>query len=102
LLKAWGFVAEAVYDGKRALAVAHARHPDCVLSDIGMPGINGYELATAMRRDETLRGTLIIAISAYADKCKATAAGFDDYLTKPADPYKIKHMLGRRTRGRSG
>jgi CheY-like chemotaxis protein len=96
LLKLWGFEAEAAYDGRNALAVARSSHPNCIISDIRMPGVDGYELARCMRQDESLRAATIIAVTANPDEVKAKIAGFDDQLTKPADPNAIKRILVRR------
>ena len=61
-----------------------------------MPGVDGYELARCMRQDESLRTRTIIAVIANPDEVKAKIAGFDDHLTKPADPNAIKRILVRR------
>lgn len=54
LLKAWGFEARVVYSGQEGLEVAKAYRPDCVLSDIGLPELDGYHLAERLRQDESL------------------------------------------------
>jgi CheY-like chemotaxis protein len=93
LLRLWGYDGRAVYDGQEALAAAHAYKPDCILMDIGLPGVDGYRLAEEVRRDEALRGTTLIAITAYSDEARAKRAGFDHHLTKPADPRNLEEML---------
>ena len=93
LLRTWGFDVRVAYDGREALTAARAYRPDCLLSDIGLPGIDGYRLAEHVRRDEALRGTTLVAITAYPDEARARAAGFDRHFVKPADPHAVAAML---------
>jgi CheY-like chemotaxis protein len=93
LLRMWGFDVRVAYDGQEALTAAHAYRPDCLLSDIGLPGIDGYHLAQHVRRDEALRGITLVAITAYPDEARAKAAGFDHHFVKPADPQAVEEML---------
>ena len=93
LLQIWGFEVRTAYSGREALEAVYAYRPDCVLSDIGLPGIDGYRLAEAIRHDEALNGISLIAISAHFDPLKAEAAGFDHHLVKPADPLMLLSML---------
>jgi CheY-like chemotaxis protein len=61
--------------------------PDVVLCDIGLPDVDGYEVARALRQEESLRSTRLIALSGYAqpeDKLRARDAGFDAHLSKPS------------------
>src|SRR5204862_2511186 len=85
LLQLWGFETEVAYDGTNALAVAQLSHPNCIITDIRMPGLDGYQLARGIRRDSSLTGTMMIAVSATSNEGNATVAGFDNHLTKPAD-----------------
>lgn len=93
LLRILGFEAEAAYGGQEALDAAHAHKPDCVLSDIGMPGIDGYQLAALFRQDESLKDIPLVAITAYAEPERAMTAGFDHHFVKPADPYALHDAL---------
>jgi CheY-like chemotaxis protein len=62
--------------------------PDVVLLDIGMPGMDGYQVATALRNGELTRGVKIIALTAWGNaesRAKTASCGFDRHLVKPAD-----------------
>jgi CheY-like chemotaxis protein len=90
----FGHKARVAYDAKSAIDLARVHRPDVVLCDIGLPGMNGYEVARALRaqRDDVR----LIAVSGYArpeDAAHASLAGFDDYITKPADPETIRRVL---------
>jgi two-component system cell cycle response regulator DivK len=77
--------AEAV-DDEHALAFLATRRPDLVLMDLSLPGIDGWEVTRRIRRDPTLQGLPILAVSAHAmagDRERALKAGCDEYLTKP-------------------
>jgi len=81
--------------GPEALAAARLFKPDVVFCDIGLPGMNGYEVARAFRADGAFRSTLLVALSGYAqseDLAKASAAGFDQHLAKPPNIEKIKRI----------
>jgi PAS domain S-box-containing protein len=83
-------------DGRSGLELAHKQHPDVVLCDIGLPDIDGYEVARALRRDEDLRGTHLVAVSGYAqpeDRKAARDAGFDAHLAKPPDLVELMNVV---------
>jgi PAS domain S-box-containing protein len=83
------------HNGPEALAAARLFKPDVVFCDIGLPGMNGYEVARAFRADGAFRSTLLVALSGYAqseDLAKASAAGFDQHLAKPPNIEKIKRI----------
>ena len=78
-------------NGETGLAIALESRPDVVLLDIGLPGMNGYDVARLLRA-RTGGQTVLIALSGYgqpADRQKAMAAGFDEHLTKPVAPERI-------------
>ena len=93
LLRAWGFDVRVVYNGQEALDALIEYRPDCVLSDLGLPGIDGYRLAEMIRQDESFRGIRLIALSAYNEPEKAQSAGFDRHLLKPANPDLLQSTL---------
>lgn len=93
LLRLWGFEVRAIYTGAGALEVARGFRPDCMLMDIGLPDLDGYQLAEHVRQDDLLKGATLIAITAYSDEARARAAGFDHHLLKPADPLLVEAML---------
>jgi CheY-like chemotaxis protein len=73
-------------DGQEALRLAEAFRPQVVLLDIGLPGMDGYEVVGRLRHSPATREALIIAVSGYgsaADRRRARQAGFDHHLTKP-------------------
>jgi signal transduction histidine kinase len=92
----FGHAVEAVHDGASAVARARESHPDVVLCDIGLPGMDGYEVARELRSDAELRGIRLVAVSGYAqpeDRARAERAGFDAHVAKPADPSTIARLL---------
>ncbi|HTK74277.1 MAG TPA: ATP-binding protein [Gemmataceae bacterium] len=98
LLKLLGNEAVAVYDGREALDMARTFGPDYVLLDIGLPGMNGYDVAAALRADETLVDPIIVAVSGYGqeeDRRRSFAAGFDHHLVKPVDLESLAELIGR-------
>jgi CheY-like chemotaxis protein len=71
-------------------------HPDVVLLDIGLPGIDGYEVARRLRGQADLPGLLIIAVTGYgqeSDRQRAREAGFDQHLVKPVDLEILRRLL---------
>jgi signal transduction histidine kinase len=86
LLRERGWMVEAVADGAAALAAARARPPDLVLSDVMMPGLDGFGLLDALRRDPGTRDVPVVLLSARAGeeaRVEGVAAGAADYLVKP-------------------
>lgn len=86
---------EAVADGEAALAAVERRVPDLVLSDVMMPGLDGFELLKRLRTDERTRGVPIILLSARAgeeSRVEGLEAGADDYLVKP---FSARELLAR-------
>ncbi len=93
------FLVEAVADGVTALARARALPPDLILSDVMMPGMDGYELLQALRADERTRGIPVILLSARAgeeSRIEGLAAGADDYLVKPFSARELLARVGTR------
>lgn len=98
LLGMWGYEAHAAEDGEVALDLLENLHPDIVITDIGLPGIDGHELARRVRRMPEHRGTFLIALTGYGEGAKSFAAsGFDHHLVKPVDLTNLEQLLeGRR------
>ena len=97
LLSMHGHTVRTAHDAESALKVAFAFAPQAALLDIGLPGINGYELARRLRDDHRTRGIRLVAVTGWgqdADRARARAAGFDAHLTKPAEPDRILAALG--------
>ncbi len=83
-------------DGREALAKMRSDRPDLVLLDIQMPEMDGYEVLREIRRDPALQNLRVVALTAFAmqgDRQRSLAAGFDDYITKPATAAKLKAQL---------
>ena len=82
-------------DGRTGVDVVKKQHPDLVLLDIGLPDLDGYEVARILRSDEVTKMIPIIALTAHAmagDREKAMEVGCDDYDTKPVE---ISRLLGK-------
>ncbi|MBI5543503.1 MAG: response regulator, partial [Deltaproteobacteria bacterium] len=91
-----GHQVQVSYDGPTGLAQAREFYPDIVLCDIGLPGMDGYEVARAMRRDEVLKGSYLVALSGYAlpeDLQRAAEAGFDRHVSKPPSIEMLEQLL---------
>ncbi len=85
------------YDGTTGFEVAREFVPDCLVSDIWMPGVDGYALARAVRAEPALASVKLVALSAYSDDehaRRAEAAGFDYRLTKASDLGELLEVLG--------
>lgn len=96
ILEMGGHRVHLAHDGATGIRLARELKPDAVLCDIGLPDVNGYEVAQALRADESLRSTKLIAVTGYAhfsDKEKAKDAGFDAHLTKPPDIGLLNALL---------
>ncbi len=84
------------YNGPEGLAKAREFHPDVVLCDIGLPGMDGYDVARAFRGDDALKGAFLVALSGYAlpqDLQRAADAGFERHLAKPLTIQKLEEVL---------
>jgi signal transduction histidine kinase/CheY-like chemotaxis protein len=96
MLGLWNYEAKTCHDAFAALELVRTFKPDVVLADIGLPQMDGYQLASEMRRIPSLRETVIVAVSGYgqeSDRMKSKAAGFDRHLTKPVDPADLESLL---------
>lgn len=88
LLKLFGFEVTTVNNGQDALTAAQLRAPDVLLLDIGLPGLDGFQVARHFRTQERLKNVHIIGISGYSPEMVAdqsTMADFNHYLVKPVD-----------------
>jgi CheY-like chemotaxis protein len=98
LLSALGHRVVVCYDGVAALAAAAADAPDLMLVDIGMPGMDGYEVARRMRLDPRTGGIPLVALTGYGgeeDRRRALGAGFDHHLVKPVDPERLERLVAQ-------
>jgi CheY-like chemotaxis protein len=100
LLRAAGHAVEVVYDGLEALAAAGRIRPEVIVLDIGMPGLNGYDLARAARREPWSAGTMIVALTGWGqdiDRMRSRDAQIDVHLVKPVEWDVLENaVLGKR------
>jgi PAS domain S-box-containing protein len=99
LLRQSGRDVRVAYSGKAALETALAFQPDVVLLDLGLPEIDGYEVARRLRQNPVHNNVELIAVSGYgqeADRQRSKEAGFDEHVVKPVDPGKLQELLTRR------
>jgi CheY-like chemotaxis protein len=96
LLEAFGAEVRIAYDGRAALAMLESFRAQTVLLDLGMPGMDGYEVAQQIRRRTPLRSVRIAALTGWgqeADRSRTRTCGFDFHLTKPVDLEALKTWL---------
>jgi CheY-like chemotaxis protein len=91
-----GSDAEVVHDGATALAAFERFRPSAVLLDIGMPGMDGYEVARHIRQRANSTRVALVAVTGWGrdrDRALAREAGFDEHLVKPADLAALQSLL---------
>jgi CheY-like chemotaxis protein len=96
LLRSLGHRTCVVHDGIAALQMAEEFNPDVVLLDIGMPGLDGYEVARRLRTMKKGAAFRIIAVTGWgqeANRAKSKEAGFDVHLVKPVEPTELVRVL---------
>jgi CheY-like chemotaxis protein len=96
LLQLGGHDTQAAYTSKEALERVRQFDPDIMLLDIGLPDMNGYELARSLRAQPDLNDLRLIAVTGYGqdvDRELALAAGFDDHLMKPIDLMRLTRTM---------
>jgi DNA-binding response OmpR family regulator len=96
LLRLAGHDVRTAHGGEAALAIARTFEPEVALVDIGMPDLNGYEVAKRLRRTDGGKDLRLIALTGWGqdeDKRRALDAGFDHHLTKPVDPRRLGALL---------
>jgi signal transduction histidine kinase/ActR/RegA family two-component response regulator/putative methionine-R-sulfoxide reductase with GAF domain len=97
-LESVGCVTRVANDGPSALALAESFHPDLALVDIGLPVMDGYELARRFRKVPTLASVRLVAVTGYGqakDRQQSQAAGFDEHVVKPIQLEIIREILAR-------
>jgi CheY-like chemotaxis protein len=96
LLQLWGYEARAVFDGEAGIMEAARFRPDVALLDIGLPGMDGYELARRLGGDREAGGPLLVALTGFGqeeDRRRSHEAGFALHLTKPVDLNELQRLL---------
>jgi signal transduction histidine kinase/ActR/RegA family two-component response regulator len=97
-----GYSTAVAHDGPTGLETARSFQPSVVLLDIGLPVMDGYELASRLRSEAASAALSLVAITGYgqsADKARVTLAGFDEHLVKPVEVDMVLEVLGRLARG---
>jgi PAS domain S-box-containing protein len=96
VLRSTGQNVVTAYCGEDALQLGEQIAPDAIVLDIGMPDMNGYEVAQQIRKSEWGRNTMLVALTGWGQKEdieRAKNAGFNVHMTKPADPERIEQLL---------
>jgi CheY-like chemotaxis protein len=98
LLEISGHSVRVVHDGRQALEAMRREAPDLALLDIGMPSMNGHEVAEAVRSDPALAGVILAAITGWGmkeDRARSMEAGFDHHLSKPVEFNELIELIAR-------
>ena len=91
-----GYTVSTAHSAPDALTTALSKHFDVIVSDIGMPGMTGYELARALRETPEYASVPMVAVTGFAmygDRDRALEAGFNDHLSKPIDPGTLRRAV---------
>lgn len=105
LLALLGHDVQIARDGASALHIARSMRPDFVLLDIGLPGLDGFQVAEMFRREPGLETIKIIAVTGHGheeDRQRSLDAGIDHYLLKPVDPSFLESLLGNAAKKPAG
>jgi PAS domain S-box-containing protein len=105
VLRLDGHRVEIAADGRSGVELARRLVPDVILCDVGLPDLFGYDVARALRAEPALAGTLLVAVSGYAqrqDRERAREAGFDVHLPKPPPLDALSALIAQRTGGPDG
>lgn len=97
-LRVLGHQTEVVHNGMAAPEAARRFRPEVVFLDIGLLGVDGFEVARRLRAEPVTAGAVMVALTGWGcdeEKRRGRAAGFDFHLTKPADLAVIQHILAR-------
>lgn len=101
LLTMAGHDVRIAHSGPAALAAVLAHRPEAIVLDIGLPGLDGYQVAQRLRQDPATKDVLLIAASGYgqeSDRRRSREAGFDHHLVKPVDPQRLQEILAEAAR----
>src|SRR5476651_1100716 len=96
LLKATGHDVQTAHDGPSALEAALDYRPNVVLLDLGLPGLDGFEVAKRLRQQPVFQNVVLVAMTGYGqetDRQRSLDAGFNHHLVKPADFGKVQEIL---------
>jgi CheY-like chemotaxis protein len=96
LLEMWGHEVAFAYDGPSALETAEQWRPEAVFLDIGLPGMDGYQVAERLRELPQAKDAVLIAITGYGqddDRLRSRRAGIDHHLVKPVAPDALRSLI---------
>jgi len=96
LLRLWNHDVNVVHDGRMALEAARRQQPEVVLLDIGLPGLDGYQVARRLREEIGLDHTLLVAMTGYGqpeDRRRSQEAGIHHHFVKPVEPLVLRNLL---------
>jgi two-component system, sensor histidine kinase len=96
LLEMWGHTVSLAQDGLTGIAVANRDRPDIAFVDLGLPGVDGFEVARRIRASPAGEEIMLVALTGYgsaADREKSAASGFDLHLVKPVEPERLRALL---------
>ncbi len=95
-MELWGHEVKRAYHGTNALELSADYRPDVIFLDIGLPGMDGYEVAAQLRASAATAGAMLIAVTGYGqeeDRRRSHRAGFDQHLVKPVSPDNLHSLL---------
>jgi CheY-like chemotaxis protein len=98
LLRLDGHDVQLARNGPEALELFERMRPEIAILDIGMPGLNGYDVARRIRQHKDANGVKLIALTGWgqeSDKKRASASGFDHHFTKPVEPSTLSELISR-------
>lgn len=96
LFELWGYEVVCAFDGRAGLETAARYRPDAVFLDIGLPGMDGYEIAERLREQPESSRAVLVAITGYGqdeDRRRSREAGIDHHLVKPVAPETLHKLL---------
>ena len=96
MLGIWGHNVRVAHDGPHALEAVEAEPPELILLDLGLPRMNGYEVAERLRAQPTEPRPFLVALTGYGQaeaRRRSAEAGFDVHLVKPVDPHELERLL---------
>jgi CheY-like chemotaxis protein len=100
LLRLWNHDVSVVHDGRTALEAAKEQQPEVVLLDIGLPGLDGYQVARRLREELHLDQALLVAMTGYGqpeDRRRSREAGIQYHFVKPVEPLVLRNLLAGAT-----
>jgi CheY-like chemotaxis protein len=96
ILRSWGYEPLVAYDGLTALRIGQKEQPAAAVLDLGLPGMDGYQLAQNLRRESGLETIPLIAVTGYTWKAahiRSEEYGFDHHFVKPLDLEQLRQIL---------